>query len=376
MSSPIRVLHVFASLDRGGAETMIMNIYRSIDREKVQFDFVVDDSNKNYDYEEEIEYLGGNIYRIPKYKAKNYFSYRSKWESMLMSHKEWKIVHIHHTVPAFTYLGIAKKNQLVTIVHSHSAGATKSIKSILKILSRFPLRYLAEYLFACSVAAAKWMFGNKCSKAIIINNAIDSKRYIFSAEKRDLMRTELNLENSFTIGHIGNFSKAKNYPFILDIFVEVLKIDPFAKLVLIGKNDNNPEVERRVKELNLEKNVIFTGVRSDIPDLLQAIDVFLFPSLHEGLPVTLIEAQASGLPCIVSDSITTEVAVSDLIQFVSLSLSSELWAEKVLAFSNGYKRCNKQEYIRKSRYDVEVTAEWLTDFYLANFKNTNKLRGN
>lgn len=364
MSTPIRVLHVFASLDRGGAETMIMNLYRSINREKVQFDFVVDDSNKKYDYEEEIEHLGGYIYRIPKYKAKKYFSYRSKWKSMLMSHNEWNIVHIHHTVPAFTYLGIAKKNQLVTIVHSHTAGATKSIKSILKILARFPLRFLAEYLFACSVAAAKWMFGNKSSKAIIINNSIDSKRYIFSAEKRDLMRTELNLENSFTIGHIGNFSKAKNYPFILDIFVEVLKIDPFAKLILIGKNDNNPEVERRVKEMDLDQSVIFTGVRSDIPDLLQAIDIFLFPSLYEGLPVTLIEAQASGLKIFASDVITNEVAITDNIEFMSLNSSAEVWADRIMEYRDGYERKNSRREIITAGYDVKQSANELENFYI------------
>lgn len=369
MSTPIRVLHVFASLDRGGAETMIMNIYRSIDREKVQFDFVVDDSNKKYDYEEEIEHLGGYIYRIPKYKAKNFFSYKSNWESMLMSHKEWKIVHIHHTVPAFTYLGIAKKNQLVTIVHSHTAGATKSIKSILKILFRLPLRFLAEYLFACSVSASKWMFGNKSSKAIIINNSIDSKKYIFSAEKRDLMRTELNLENSFTIGHIGNFSKAKNYPFILDVFNEVYKQNQFAKLVLIGKNDNNPEVERRVKELSLEKNVIVTGVRSDISDLLQSLDIFLFPSLHEGLPVTLIEAQASGLKILASDTITNEVAITDNVEFMSLNKSAKAWADRIMKYSDGYERKDTSQEIVAAGYDIQQSTKWLESFYLAQLKN-------
>ncbi|MDN6729164.1 MAG: glycosyltransferase [Alkalibacterium sp.] len=348
---------------------MIMNIYRSIDREKVQFDFVVDDSNKKYDYEEEIEYLGGNIYRIPKYKAINYFSYRNKWKSMLMSHMEWNIIHIHHTVPAFAYLGIAKKNKLVTIVHSHTAGSTKSIKSMLKIISRYPLRFHSDYLFACSVAAAKWMFGNKSSKAIIINNSIDSKRYIFSAEKRELMRAELNLENSFTIGHIGNFSKAKNYPFILDVFNEVYKQNQFAKLLLIGKNANNPEVERRVKELNLEKNVILTGVRSDIPDMLQAIDVFLFPSLHEGLPVTLIEAQASGLKILASDTITNEVAITDNVEFMSLNKSAKAWADRIMKYSGGYERKDTSQEILSTGYDIQQSTKWLESFYLAQLKN-------
>lgn len=369
MSTPIRVLHVFASLNRGGAETMIMNIYRIIDREKVQFDFVVDDSKKKYDYEEEIEYLGGNIYRIPKYKTKNFFSYKSNWESMLMSHKEWDIIHIHHTVPAFTYLGIAKKNKLVTIVHSHTSGATKSIKSILKILFRLPLRFLAEYLFACSVSAAKWMFGNKSSKAIIINNSIDCKRYIFSAEKRDLMRTELNLVNNFTIGHIGNFSKAKNYPFILDVFVEVLKIDPFAKLVLIGKNDNNPEVERRVKEMNLDQSVIFTGVRTDIPDLLQAIDVFLFPSLYEGLGLAIIEAQATGLKCVISETIPKEVKVTDNVECISLDESAEAWADRIMKYRDGYERKDTSQEIVAAGYDIQQSTKWLESFYLAQLKN-------
>lgn len=250
----IRVLHVVTTMDAGGIETMLMNIYRNINREIIQFDFLVHRDYEGY-YEDEILSLGGRIHRVPRISFTNINRYTKKLKEFFVSHPEYRIVHSHISINSYLVLRVAKSCGIqVKIAHSHEAHKSinehKLIRRPIIIFSKLFINKYADYRFACSQEAGKWLFGDKESFRII-NNAIDSKRYIFSAEKRDLMRTELNLENSFIIGHIGNFSKAKNYPFILDIFVEVLKIDPFAKLILIGKNDNNPEVERRVKEMDL-----------------------------------------------------------------------------------------------------------------------------
>lgn len=361
---PIRVLHVFASLDRGGAETMLMNIYRNIDRTKVQFDFVVNDNNEEYAYEKEIMDLGGRIYRIPRYTLDNHLKYKKAWYKLLMNNTDWKIVHAHHTSTASIYLRIAKYFNLITIAHSHTAGGEFSFKSRIKMIMRYPIRYIADYLFACSVTAAKWMFGKSSKNTYILNNAIDSKKYIYNENIRIEKRKELNIEDKFVIGHIGNFSEVKNYPFIIEVIKSVLKQNNKAVLILVGKNNNNPEIEKKANEMGLKNQVIFTGVRSDVPELLQAMDVFLFPSFFEGLPVTLVEAQASGLHCIVSDSITNEVKITELVNFISLSKSPDYWAEQVLKYAEGYERLDTTSEIIEAGYDVKENSIFLQRFYI------------
>lgn len=363
---PIRVLQVLASLDRGGAESMIMNIYRAIDRSKIQFDFVVNEQISKYAFEAEIEKLGGRVYRIPRYTIVNYFSYKKAWGRLLSTHPEWKIIHGHHTSPAFIYLKVANTFNRVTIAHSHTAGGEKTIRSRTKAIMRYPLRYIADYLFACSSSASQWMFGTYSDSALIINNAIDTPGYIYNDIVRRQKRIEFNIESgAFVIGHVGSFQKVKNHSYLLQIFKRIHDALPSAKLMLIGDGGLRTELENTVKLLELQNSVIFTGIRSDVPQLLQAMDVFIFPSISEGLPVTLIEAQASGLPCLVSDAITKEVAVTDLVDFVSLSESPEIWAEKALAFVEGYERRNTQADIIKAGYDVKEVAELLEDFYFS-----------
>lgn len=372
MEQPIRILQVFASLDRGGAETMIMNLYRKIDKTKVQFDFIVNENQKKYDYESEIIRLGGRVFYVPRCKISNYLFYKRTWRNLLNEHPEWNIIHGHHTSVAFIYLSVAKSLDKVTIAHSHTAGRGSKMKSMLKVVARYPLRHIANYLFACSDLAAKWMFGKYSTSTQILNNSIDGQRYIFSIEKRQCKRKELNIEDKFVIGHIGNFSNVKNYPFILDVFKSILKQNNNSILMLIGKDKNDPEVENKVKNLGFDSHVIFTGVRADIPELLQAMDVFLMPSLYEGLPVTLIEAQASGLKCIISDNITHEVKITNQVEFVSLNKSSDYWADQVLKYSSGYERRNVFKDISDAGYDISENAKRMENFYITMYSKCHK----
>lgn len=367
MSEPIRVLQVFAQMNRGGAEAMIMNLYRNIDRSKVQFDFVVHTEEKCA-FDDEIKNLGGRIYRVPRYTGKNHFSYKKEWEIFFENHPEYKVVHGHVRSTAAIYLRIAKKIGRKTVAHSHStASRGNKIQQYIKNTMQFSIRYIADYMFACSYDSGKWLFGrnfDKKSNYKIINNAIDSEIYKFDEIKRNKMRELLNVEKSFVIGHIGSFSEPKNHQFIIEVFYEVVKKQKNSVLLLVGDGRLRRYVEEKAKKLNLYDNIIFAGIRSDIPDLLQAMDVFLFPSIYEGLPVTLIEAQASGIKCFISDTITQEVKITEEVEFISLKKPSDYWAKIILEYYKGYSRKNTFSLICKSGYDVEENAKWLENFYL------------
>jgi glycosyltransferase involved in cell wall biosynthesis len=351
---------------------MIMTLYRKIDRTKIQFDFVVNTNNKEYDYEAEIRKLGGREIYVPRYTVFNYREYKREWINLLSNHPEWTIIHGHHTSPARIYLTLAKAVGRKTIAHSHTAGGDKSIKSRIKYYLRGSLKSRVDYLFACSKEASYWMFGKMTPYVKIINNAIDTEKYRFNKDTRFVKRAEFALQNKFVVGHIGNFSKAKNYPFILDIFNEISFQNDDAVLMLVGNNKKNPNIKEEVLERGLEDKVIFTGVQSNIPDLLQLMDVFLFPSLYEGLPVTIIEAQAAGLQCIVSDTITNEVKITDFVKFISLGKPASYWADQVLKFAKGYERKDTCQAISEASYDVKETAKWLQNFYIMQHNNSSE----
>ncbi|MGG1573182.1 glycosyltransferase family 1 protein [Fictibacillus sp. NRS-1165] len=367
MDSPIRILHCFGRMGIGGAETFIMNIYRNIDRNKIQFDFVVH-TEKECDYDKEIYNLGGRIFRVPRYNVKNHFSYIKSWHTLFQTHiGEWKIIHGHMDSTATIYLNIAKRYDFLTISHSHSTSSGTGIKAAIKNLLHFPIKYNTDFLFACSNRAGRWLYGESACKKenfYILNNCIDSKKFIYNTEIRIEKRKELKLEDNLVVGHIGSMGPPKNHDLLIDIFKEINKKNKNSILLIIGDGYLRGNIEKKVNELGLEKNVIFTGIRTDISDLLQAMDVFIFPSLYEGLPVTLVEAQASGLPCLVSKNITTEVEITKLIEFISLEKPPGYWADQALHNANNMQRQNTSNEIRESGYDVKENANWLENFYL------------
>lgn len=356
----VRVLHVVTDMRRGGLETMLMNYYRKIDRNKVQFDFL-EHRQEESDYDREIKKMGGKIHRIPRL---NPFSihYKSELYEFFKDHPEYQIVHVHQDCLSSIILKAAQKCGVkVRIAHSHSSNQDKNLKYLLKLYYMKKIPQYATQLFACSEEAGKWMF---CGADFdVLNNAIDAKRYIYSSEVRAKRRKEFGIEeDTIVVGHVGRFWYPKNHMFLLDIFQKIAdKTD--AKLLLVGDGRLRADIEKKIQQLHLEDKVILTGVRNDVAELLQAMDVFVFPSIYEGLPVTIIEAQAAGLSCLISDKVPIECKKTDLVTQIDLDKPAEHWAENAIQVSET-ERKDMYEEIEKSGYDIEKNAEELVDFYL------------
>lgn len=360
MSEPIRVLHVIGIMDRGGAESMIMNLYRNIDREKVQFDFV-ENSFASAAYDDEILSLGGKIYRCPHFIGKNYIQYRRWWEKFFQDHdSEYHIIHGHIGSCATIYLHIAKMHGLYTIAHSHNTFQTIYYK-----LAAYGTRFIADYFFGCSEEAIYDRYGERIAKSNrcrVLQNAIDTSKFTFNELVREEVRKELHYTPSdFVIGQVGRFMPEKNHEFTVNLYSKVCKQNPNAKLLLVGEGPLREKIEASVIETGLEDGCIFTGSRPDVNRLMQAIDVLVMPSVYEGLPVTLIEAQATGLPCVVSDTVTKDADITGLITYLPLN-SVELWEQQILQTHQDRK--DTSATIVAAGYDIQTTAKWLQTFYM------------
>lgn len=356
---------MFGSLNRGGSETMVMNLYRNIDRSKIQFDFVVHRDEKG-DYEDEILKLGGRIYRVPRYRVVNHFTYTKAWEKLLRDHPEWKIVHGHMYTIASIFLRESNKEKRITIAHSHSTSNGKlGLSYIAKNIIEKPLRNIADYFIACSNEAGRWLFGDKVvtsNKYMILPNAIDVDKFIFDKDKRDRMRDLLDVDSKVVLGHVGRYNYQKNFPFLLDLVEKLIKINKNYIMLQVGDGKNNHDLQNQIKDRGLEENFKLLGVREDIPDIMQAMDVFIFPSINEGLGIVAIEAQASSLPCLLSDTIPSEVEVTNLVEYLPINKGIDMWVDKIVNLSIG-ERLNRSQEIKKSGYDINSTSRKITDYY-------------
>lgn len=355
----IRVLHVVTYMGRGGLETMLMNYYRNIDRSRVQFDFLVH-RNFEADYDKEILSMGGRIFHISRLVPWSRL-YRKKLKNFFLEHPEYRIVHVHQDCLSSVALQCAKECGVpVRIAHSHNRNQDKNIKYLIKLYYMKQIPKFATEYFACSKEAGDWMF--KGENYHILYNAIDASAYTYSYEKSKEIRKRLGLENNYVIGHVGRFDEQKNHTFLLDIFCEYLKNDSSARLLLVGDGKLRTSIQDKAKSLGIYNNVIFTGVRSDVADLLQAMDIFVFPSLYEGLGIAAVEAQASGLPCILSDRVPIECKMTDKVEFLPLEGTLEIWTNHIMAFKNT-PRLNTYEDIYKAGYDIKENAIKLQKFY-------------
>lgn len=365
MAECIRILHVVSVMNRGGIENMIMNLYRNINRDKIQFDFVVH-YNKKGDFDDEIKMLGGNIYYAPHFNIYNIFSYKKWWITFFEKNQEYKIIHSHTYSIASIQHKIAKKFGLKTIVHSHSTKNSQGIKGVIYHCLQKNIVNISDYLFACSRKAGKWLYGVDCEKKsnyYILNNAIEPKKYVFNQSTKNRLLKKFDLDDKFVVGHVGNFTPPKNHLYLIDIFSEIHKKEPNSVLMLVGDGNLRKEIENKIDQLGLKGSVLLLGVRNNVNDLLQVMDCFVFPSLYEGLPVTVIEAQASGLKCFISSNITDEVCITDLVERISINISAKEWADKILNARN-YNRKNTEQELISAKYDIHSTAQWLTQFYL------------
>jgi glycosyltransferase involved in cell wall biosynthesis len=371
MGEVLRVLQVVSIMNRGGIENMLMNLYRTIDRNSVQFDFVVHRSEEG-NFDSEILEMGGLIYHAPHYKVTNHIEYVNWWKAFFKEHSEYRIIHSHTYAIASIHLSIAKKNGLKTIVHSHSSSTGKGMKALMKGVLQRHIADIPDYLFSCSDKAGEWLYGRVSlgkPNYFLLKNAIDTNKFTYNEKTRDKVRSELGLAQEVTLGHVGNFTDPKNYPFILCIFRDLLKRGVNSKLVLVGTGPLVDTIKNQASESEIIDKIIFTGTRNDVFNVLQAMDFFIFPSIFEGLPVTVIEAQASGLKCFISDNITKEVCVTELVKQLPIS-ASDVWVDAIVN-SIGYKRQAMEKEIAASGYDIQSTAKWLSTFYWGIY-NENK----
>ena len=360
----MRVLHVFGVMNRGGAESMIMNLYRKVDKSKLQFDFVVH-RNTPGSFDEEIKEFGGKIYRCPSFSFSSALAYRKWWIDFFNEHKEYSIIHSHIRSSAFVYLRIAKKQGLKTIIHSHSTSNGSGINGAIKTKTqRIALRY-SDYYMGCSKEAGLWFFGERIvngNNYHMLQNAVDLEEFSFSSEKRESIRNTLGLHGKEPVYmHVGRFHPSKNHEFLLNLFSALVRQNPDSMLVLVGDGELRDKIENQIADLGVKENVIMTGVRSDVNSLLLAADCFLFPSNWEGLPVTVVEAQASGLPCFISDRITKDVCVSDLVTSLPIDMGIEPWLTAIK--TSRLQRKDVSEEIRSHGFDINDSVKWLTSFY-------------
>jgi glycosyltransferase involved in cell wall biosynthesis len=365
MGSPVRILHVVVNMNRGGAETLIMNLYRNIDRTKVQFDFL---TCKKGVFDSEITRLGGKIYRIPYVTEIGHLKYIKSLDYFFSAHKNYHVVHSHmDKMSGFVLRSAAKAGILFRVAHSHNTSSEGSvIAKLYKWYAGSKILNNATHLVACSQKAANWLFQKNADKALILKNGIDCNKFQFSNEIRNKVRKELNIpENYFIVGHVGRFNHQKNHKFLIDVFAETLKANEKSILLLIGEGDLLPAIQKKVNYLDLNDHVKFLGVREDVHQLFQAFDVFVFPSYHEGLPVTLIEAQSIGLPCLISDKITNEVDMGlGTVRYLPIN-NLEKWKISMDVVRKSLLRSEKTKKVLKNNgYDIKSSASQTQDLYL------------
>jgi len=370
MEKPIRILHVLGSTNLGGAESRIMDLYRHIDRDKIQFDFLVHSTKEGF-FEPEIKQMGGNIYYLPSFRVYNYLKYKKACRDFFTEHNEFAMAQGHMTSTASIYLPQAKRAGIpITIAHARSAGVDVGIKGFITKLLRKNLYRKCDYMFACSDLAARAVFGDKRfeeGKTVFIPNAVDINEFVSNDSIRAQIRKEYGLENKFVIGHVGRFHYAKNHEFLIEIFAELIKQKENAVLFLLGDGPRRAEMETKAKELGIANAVIFAGNKNPVAPFYQAFDAFLFPSRFEGMPGTVVEAQAAGLPCLISDSITKQVKATELVQFLSLQENCKTWASKFLRMieeGDSSITEGKKSTLLNSFYDVNYQVKCYEQFYL------------
>ncbi len=361
----IRVLHVITTTARGGLETVLMNYYRNIDRSKVQFDFLKHRS-ENEAFDDEIEKLGGKIFKLPYLNPFNP-NYLRSLNRFFAEHPEYKIVHVHQDCMSSVILKAAKNNGVpIRIAHSHSSSQDKNIKYPIKLFYRKQITKYATDLFACSNEAGKWMFRGAPFK--VLNNVIDTRLYKYSKELSNITRNALNIpKDSFVVGHIGRFAPVKNHSFLIDVFYEIKKKHQNSVLLLVGEGKLQKDIKSKVESLRLSDSVIFNGISENVPKLLNAMDVFIMPSLYEGLPVSLLEAQANGLPCIICNHFSQACNITENIYRLPLDNNPALWAELALKLRNN-NRIDTIMAIKSAGLDVGSKTEWLQNYYLEQMK--------
>ncbi|MBR4864034.1 MAG: glycosyltransferase family 1 protein [Oscillospiraceae bacterium] len=355
-----RILCLISCMNAGGAETFLMKLYRQLDREKYQMDFCINVKEKCF-YEDEILAMGGRIFRIPS-KSENRKEFARQLTAIIQKEKYSSVLRITSNAMGFMDLKIAKKaGATLCAARSSNSSDGKGWKPWLAHrLGRLLYNCYVDVKFAPSDLAAKYTFGEAAynsGKVSILHNAVDLGVFHYDAEGRTAIRSELGIDDSTVlVGHVGRFDPQKNHSQLISIYAEIAKQQPDSKLLLVGQGKLQQQAMAQAADLGIADRVIFAGIRSDIPKVLSAMDVFVFPSLYEGMPNTVIEAQATGLPCIIADTITREADITGLVQYLPLELEDKLWAEEALNAVSAQRRDTHGDFI-KNKYDIQSIAD-------------------
>lgn len=357
----VRILQMVGVMHRAGMETYIMDVYRNLDRNKVQFDFNIQAAEVG-EYGPEIEALGGKIYRITRYSGGLIKHFRDVYRVVKDNHYNIVIKETQNAFCVYDLIVAKLAGAKHLIAHSHNGTVTKASRRFVNYIHRPLLNLVCTERFACSDVAGRWLFGNKPYK--IIKNGRNLKEFSYHAEVRDRKREELKLADKFVVLHVGRFEIQKNHKKIIDIFEKVLDRRQDAILLLVGKGPLEESIKEYVSNKKLNEAVHFLGVRTDISEIMQASDIFVLPSFWEGLPLTGIEAQATGLPCFVSDKVSEELGITDLVRYISLDTSNDEWAECICE-GKAKDRIPMTDACRAAGYDMVEVAKSLEEYYLS-----------
>lgn len=363
---PIRILHVLTAMNMAGTETLLMSYYKNIDRHKVQFDFAVSAAYECA-YDNEIIKMGGLIHHYPRYKGYNHYTYVKWWKKFFENHPEYLIVHGHIGSTAAIYLKIAKQYGRYAIAHSHGTWGEKNLHAILYRFFSYPTRYIADYFFACSKQALIDRYGVKVSSnseiSSVMTNAIDAQKFVYNEQYRNEIRKEYGIaDDEFVIGTVGRLTPQKNPFFTVCICEELARRGVKFKFLWFGQGELEADIQKEIAKLNLDDYIIMAGVRKDIFKVMQAMDVFVFPSVWEGLGISCIEAQAAGLPTICSNKVPEDANITEKFLYLPLGNAS-LWASKIVEQKTN-NRENMFDIIEESGYNIPSAAFRLQNYYI------------
>ena len=383
-SRPVRVLQSVGAMNHGGIEHFVMNVYRKIDRDLVQFDFV-ERVNDRCIFDDEIESLGGRIYRFQS-PDKHPVSSMRFYRELFREHPEWQVVHEHRsTLSGFLCcLRAASYEHVRTrVAHAHNSalsawygGVGNAVEQITDIINKKMISGIATDYFACSDLAAQWLFpfeAGVSEKVRVIPNGIDAARFAFNARDRVEIRALYGIpENAFVIGHVGRFCQEKNQEFLIGL-LKTIPAEMEGRLLLLGDGFLRDEIEKRASELGLRERVVFAGLQTETWKYYSAMDAFCMPSIHEGLPVSAVEAQASGLPLVLSENVSRDTDLGGVEAFLPINEGPDAWVKSLInCRKDADKRALGVKLVADAGFDIDVAAEELQNFYLRAGKVGNR----
>lgn len=366
-NNTIRVLHVVTQMNRNGLESRIMDIYRNIDRTRIQFDFLTHRKEPGH-FDEEIISLGGKVYNLDKINPLKFTQY-IKWLNDFFAEHAYKIVHVHLNHYSTWALEAAKKAGVpVRIAHSRNSGVDPNWKAIFKIGSKLFINFPTTHKFACSLQAGIYLFGKRSIQPPnffkVIPNGFNLDAFSYLDASRKLMREFLGLNDEIAIVHVGRFTYQKNHKFLINVFKEIKNLNYSSKFFLLGDGELKDSVRKQVDDMSLGDSVVFLGNRKNIGEYLQAMDAMIFPSVYEGFGTVVLESQCNGLPTLASSALPKEIKITDCLEVMSLKKKPYEWATTIMHMVETIKRKDRKSEVKNAGYDITDTYKMLSEFYL------------